>query len=65
MPLGEQHVRAIAVLVAYADPIGATCQLSGGTISMSVSTSDPGTGLLDRLGERAAVDQVLARGAGG
>ena len=33
MPLGEHHVRAVAGLVAYADPIGATCQLSGGAIS--------------------------------
>jgi DNA-binding CsgD family transcriptional regulator len=32
---------------------------------MSVSTSDPGTGLLDRLGERAAVDGVLGRALAG
>ena len=32
---------------------------------MSVSTSDPGTGLLDRLGERAAVDRVLGRARAG
>lgn len=33
MPPGEHHVRAIAGLVTYADPIGETGQLSGGTIS--------------------------------
>jgi hypothetical protein len=32
MPLGKRHVRAITGLVAYADLIGETCQLSGGTI---------------------------------
>jgi hypothetical protein len=32
MQMGKRHVRAIAGLVAYADLIGETCQLSGGTI---------------------------------
>jgi hypothetical protein len=32
---------------------------------MSVSTSDPGTGLLNRRGERAAVDRVLDRARAG
>ena len=32
---------------------------------MSVFTSDPGTGLLDRLGERAAVDRVLGQARAG
>src|SRR5271163_2745047 len=34
---------------------------AAGPSAMSVSTSDPGTGLLDRLAERAAVDRVLGQ----
>src|SRR5258707_727998 len=46
--------------VAYADHVGGSCQLSGRVrAAMSTSGSRPGTGLLDRHGERAVLDGVL------
>src|SRR5258706_5549858 len=52
--------------VAYADHVGGSCQLSGRVrAAMSTSGSRPGTGLLDRHGERAVLDGVLDQARGG
>src|SRR5258707_1398762 len=52
--------------VAYADHVGGSCQLIGRVrAAMSTSGSRPGTGLLDRHGERAVLDGVLDQARGG
>ncbi len=52
--------------VAYADHVGGSSQLSGRVrAAMSTSGSRPGTGLLDRHGERAVLDGVLDQARGG
>ena len=56
----------VFIPVAYADHVGGSCQLSGRVrAAMSRSGSRPGTGLLDRHGERAVLDGVLDQARGG
>ena len=56
----------VFIPVAYADYVGGSCQLSGRVrAAMSRSGSRPGTGLLDRHGERAVLDGVLDQARGG
>src|SRR5260370_31442188 len=56
----------VFIPVAYADHVGGSCQLSGRVrAAMSMSGSRPGTGLLDRHGERAGLDGVLDQARGG
>src|SRR5712691_11206344 len=59
--------RAVVFIpVAYADHVGGSCQLSGRVrAAMSRSGSRPGTGLLDRHGERAVLDGVLDQARAG
>ena len=56
----------VFIPVAYADHVSGSCQSSGRVrAAMSTSGSRPGTGLLDRHGERAVLDGVLDQARGG
>src|SRR6185437_1910456 len=62
----QRLASGVFIPVAYADHVGSSYQLSGRVrAAMSTSGSRPGTGLLDRHGERAVLDGVLDQARGG